>query len=81
MHGRKIVVACFNANGDPDFAFVVVRATDDQCEHGEHYAAACRWAENNGYEGPMVAYGEYDPPKFLFDHFVWESASLIGCHY
>jgi hypothetical protein len=77
----RIVIACHNANGEPDFAFVKVCCDEEDIIKGIHYDVAEGWAENNAYEGPFVCFDESDialGPKFLLNHFVWESASIIG---
>lgn len=74
----RCVVAGSNANGSPDFFFVMVRATEEQIANGKHYDVAREAAKENGYDGEMVAFDENDPPKFLFDHFVWETALVYA---
>lgn len=73
----KCVVACRNAEGVSDFFFCKVDCSQQDYDNGEHYDRAENYASNQGYEGPMVAFDENDGPAFLFDHFVWESASTI----
>lgn len=77
----RCVLACINANGEPDFAFVNVWCSSDQYDDGEHYEAAKAWAKDNYYGGPFVVFDEIDGPDFLFDHFVWKSASIINTPY
>jgi hypothetical protein len=60
------VIACKNAGGAPDFVGVRVACTEAQQEDGQHYAAAMAWAEEHGYEEPMVVYDEDDGPPWLF---------------
>jgi hypothetical protein len=67
----KCVVACRNASGESDFYFCKVECSED------HYELAEDSAREEGYEGPMVVFDENDGPDFLFDHFVWESASVV----
>lgn len=73
----KCVVACRNASGESDFYFCKVKCSQDQYDVGEHYDMAENHAREEGYEGPMVVFDENDGPSFLFDHFVWESASIV----
>jgi len=72
----KCVVAGSNANGEPDFWFVIVRATQQQYDSGEHYKAAKAHADDNGFESSL-AYDENDPPKPLFEMFKWDTADTI----
>ena len=76
---NRMVVACTNSNGEPDFAFVTVRCTDEQRDDGDDYEAAKKWASENDYEEPMVAFNcEVDPAgKAIVNHFCWESSSVI----
>lgn len=76
---RKIVVAGTNSNGQPDFYFVIVLASDDDVVHGRHYEAAQMAAVNNDYEEPFVCFDEQDSTYFpwLHAHFAWESASVV----
>jgi hypothetical protein len=74
----RCVVACHNASGESDFFFVKVSCDERQYSHGEHYELAEYKAREEGYEGPMVVFDENDGPSFLFEHFVWESASVVS---
>lgn len=76
----KVVIACHNFAGEPDFAFVRVTATAEQFENGEHYDCVHSWAEANSYESPLVCFDEDDCGSFpwLLDHFEWDSASVIA---
>ena len=71
------MVACHNTNGEPDFFFCKVKATQDDIEKGKHYAKAQEAAERDGYSNCSVVFDELDRCPWLFEHFVWESASLI----
>ncbi|NDD54932.1 hypothetical protein EBZ39_13890 [bacterium] len=73
----RCVVACRNAEGTPDFYFCRVECTEKQYDVGMHYDVAEEQARDEGYEGPMVVYDENDGPEFLFEHFTWESASVV----
>lgn len=57
----KVVVACSNSEGAPEFHTCSVYVTAKQVEDGEHYALAIENAELNGFEGPMVAFDAQDP--------------------
>jgi hypothetical protein len=72
----KCVVACRNAEGVSDFYFCKVECSQDDYDVGDHYEIAENAAFADGYE-PHLAYDENDGPDFLFDHFVWESASTV----
>lgn len=72
----KCVVAAMTSNG-PDFFFCKVRCAQDDYDNGLHYEIAEDAAGNDGYERPMVAYDENDGPDWLFDRFVWASASIV----
>jgi hypothetical protein len=73
----KCVVACRNAEGSSDFYFCKVECSQEEYDYGDHYDKAEDAARDDGYEGPMVAFDENDGPDFLFDNFVWESASVV----
>lgn len=68
----KTVIACTDAMGTPSFTFSVVRCSKEQYAEGDHYAAAEQQAEEDGYEGSMVAYDENDGPEWLFERFQWD---------
>ena len=73
----RCVVAAINAAGEPDLFFVKVECTDEQYNDGEHYVAAKRAAEDDGYE-PVLAYDEDDPAgSAMMSLFVWKSASTV----
>jgi hypothetical protein len=74
----KCVVACRNAEGASDFYFCKVKCKQEQYDVGDHYEMAEEAAYEDGYEGPMVVFDENDGPDFLFDHFVWESATTVS---
>lgn len=71
----KCVVACRNAGGEADFYFCKVECDEGQYDVGDHYEAAVQMAVGEGYEGPYVVFDDNDGPDWLFDHFVWDSAS------
>ena len=73
----KCVVACHNASGEPDLYFVRVSCSEGEYDNGEHYERAEDAAYEKGYSAPMVVFDENDGPGFLFERFVWESASLV----
>jgi hypothetical protein len=71
----KVIVAGYNASGDPDFFFCKVSCTQQQYNEGEHYDIANQAAEDEGYE-PAIAFDENDTAgKAIMDKFVWESAT------
>jgi hypothetical protein len=72
----NMVVAANGFDG-PDFYFCKVECSQAQYNDGEHYDAAKRAARGNGYDDPMVAFDENDPPKPLFKMFNWDSASTF----
>lgn len=72
----RCVVAAMTANG-PDFFFCKVRCSLDDYNNGVHYEIAEDAAENDGFDGPMLAYDENDGHDWLFDHFEWDSASIV----
>lgn len=73
----KCVVACRNCEGSPDFYFCKVTLAEAAYDVGAHYDLAEDSAREEGYEGPYVVFDENDGPDWLFDHFVWESASVL----
>lgn len=80
----KCVFAATNANGEPDFGFVKVKVSQKGYDEGHHYFIAEEWALDNDYEQPFVVFDESDGPDWLFEHFVWDSASVTpsqeNCH-
>lgn len=56
----KLLVACTNASGAPDFFKCDVEASESDIEDGHHYSLAKAMAEERGYEGPMVCFDEQD---------------------
>lgn len=75
----KCIVACTNANGDPDLFFVKVKCTDKQFENGDHYDSAKAHAEQQGYE-PFLAYDEVDSAgKAMLVLGEWDSFDTIQC--
>jgi hypothetical protein len=73
----KTIVACRNANGEPDLYFVKVDCTSKQYENGEHYKAANLQAEREGYDA-YLAYDENDSAgRAMLPLFKWESATTI----
>jgi hypothetical protein len=73
----KCVIATTTASGSPYFDFCIVECTQAQYDLGQHYDSAEDYACEEGYEGDMIVYDENDGPKFLFDHFAWDSAYLV----
>lgn len=73
----RCVVACTNASGEPDFYFCKVRCSPEELDIGHHYDLAEERATQEGYGGSMTVFDENDGPAWLFDHFVWDSASVV----
>ena len=74
----KCVVAAINSNGESDFYFVKVKATQDQIDNGDHAKAAKEQAESDGYEPFLV----YDPMDYSFQAFSrnafdWKNAIVV----
>ena len=79
MRQERVVVACTNSNGEPDFYFCKVNCTDQQYENGEHYEVAKRAALDNDYDGQMVAYDDACyAGKNLMKMFHWSSATQLN---
>jgi len=72
----KCVVACMSSEG-ADFYFCKVKCAQDDYDNGVHYEIAEDAAEQDGYERPMVTFDENDGPDWLFERFVWTSASVV----
>ena len=74
----NMIVACYNAGGEPDLFFVKVECTEEQYENGEHYGAAERAAWDEGYESDqMVSFDQNDSAgRAMQGLFAWESASI-----
>ena len=72
----KCVVAAMTSNG-PDFFFCKVKCAQDAYDNGVHYEIAEDAAAQDGYERPMVSFDENDGPAWLFERFVWASASTV----
>lgn len=74
----KCIVAGLAADGTPDFFFVKVKCTTTQYDNGEHYEAAKKAAEAEGYE-PRLAYDENDyGGQAIVEHFEWNTASVVS---
>ena len=69
---RKHVVACTNANGEPDLHFCLA----------EDAIHAIRQANDQGYEQPYVVFDEEDRcfKNGLENLFVWESLCVGSAH-
>lgn len=57
----KVVVLCSNSEGAPEFYTCTPKVTQEEVMNGEHYDRAKEEAEDNGYEGPMIAFDANDP--------------------
>ena len=76
----KCVIAGHGLNG-PDLGFVIVECTQDDYDAGAHYEVAAEWAETDlDLDIPRVVFDEHDHPQFLFEHFAWETATVIDLH-
>lgn len=60
----RVIAACTNASGQPDFTFVNVDCTMQQLEGAFHYAMAREQLEDDGYEEPFVLFDEGDCRRF-----------------
>jgi len=73
----RCVVACVNANGEPDLFFVRVECTGEEYDHGAHYDCAEDAAKEEGYE-PHLAYDEHDAAgSAMMVLFEWDTASAV----
>lgn len=59
----KLVVLCRNSEGAPEFFKCELQTTEAQVQNGEHYALAENAAEDQGFEGPMLAFDRNDPAR------------------
>ena len=75
---QRMVVSAVNANGEPDFYFVVLTyVPKDAYDDGLHYVKAKELAKAEGYE-PALAYDECDiTTTGLCNLFAWEAASRV----
>lgn len=73
----KCVVATYNAAGEPDFYFCKVRCSDPEYNDGDHYGKAIAAALDDGYGEQFVVFDENDGPAWLFERFVWTSATVV----
>ncbi len=55
----RCVVACTNANGEPDLYFVKVHCSLEDFDDGEHYEGAKESALREDHEGPFVVFDEF----------------------
>jgi hypothetical protein len=71
MNITKVMVACTNSNGEPDFFFCKIRCTPEQYNNGQHYVCAEQAAIDEGYE-PRMAFDENDTAgRAIVKHFRW----------
>lgn len=74
----KLVVACANANGEPDFFFVKCIGDEQAFDDGDVHGFARREAEREGYEGTDLVYDEAGPYASSFmDLFEWDTATAL----
>ncbi len=64
----KTIVGGWSSEG-PDLYFCIVDCTTNQYGNGQHYITAQEAAKEYGFDEPMVAFDEHDPPKAMFDLF------------
>lgn len=80
---HRMVIACINASGEPDLAFVKVKTTGaDAVDQGLDVTFAEQWATENDYEGPFVTFNcdHNSAGLSIADNFTWETASVYeGC--
>jgi len=62
----KIVAACHDASGIPDFAMVEVEVDEEDMTVGRHYDEALNELYDMDYIDPIVLFDADDAPKFLF---------------
>ena len=63
----KVVVACTNAGGEPDFYPCEINVPHTAYEEGDHYELAKVAAEEDLYRPPFVCFDEKDGPAWLFE--------------
>jgi hypothetical protein len=74
----RCVVACRNANGEPDLFFCKIHCTTEQYIRGNHYTRAKLVAEEEGYE-PKLVWDEFDPAFTAMSNVnqvVWDAIPL-----
>ena len=59
----RIITACHDASGCPDFAWTVVDVSKSEYDNGAHYEAAEALLQERGYEGPFVHFDQEDGKK------------------
>lgn len=68
----KVLVVAIGSDGAPGIHTCAPQVTAEQVANGDHYDLAKENAEDNGYEGPMVAIDANDPAaRQLVDSAVW----------
>lgn len=74
----RCVVAGNGMNG-PDFYFCKIECTQEEYDNGEHYKLAAEAALVAEAYDPdnAVVFDEHDGPVWLFEHFVWSTASVF----
>lgn len=65
----RMIVACTNDRGAPDFFCCIVQCDEDEYEAGAHYDRAKAAAKEDGYSGEMVAFDEYDQSATILESF------------
>lgn len=70
---HKMIVACMNSAGAPEFHTCAPLVTEEEIQAGEHYEAAKENARFNGYDEPMIAFDASDPAwKQMADLVAWQ---------
>ena len=59
----RIITACHDASGCPDFAWTVVDVSKSEIDNGDHYETAETELKDRGYEGPFVHFDQDDAKK------------------
>jgi len=76
---HRMAIACTNASGEPDLAFVKVKTTGaDAVDEGRDVDLAEQWASENDYEAPFVTFNcdHNSAGKTIAEHITWETATV-----
>lgn len=81
----KMIVACYNASGEPDLFFFIMRDIPvDDYDDGDHYDAACAYAVEQDYDAKdlAVVFDEKDNAgKAMLPLFQWDTATIVDYDY
>jgi hypothetical protein len=61
----RIIAACRNSDGGPDFAAVMVDCSPDAVRDGAHFELAAAKLEGLGYQEPYIFFDQSQAPKWL----------------